>query len=110
MHYLKVIIGLIVSICALLFYCDVFSNTNKGRTMDYSKQLHKLLQTKAQNIETPYSFKIHKENNYYEVIIKSQNTEKIKKIPESYVSKLFEHQDKDVEKNILDIIFIPGKK
>lgn len=108
MQYIKIIIALFLSISTLLFYCNVFSNTEKE--MDYSKQLLKLLETKAHDLNVPYSFKIYKENDYYQVIIKSQKSQKIKKVPEAYVDKFFEQHDKSIEKNIVDIIFIPGKK
>lgn len=107
MRFIKKIIAALFFV--LLFFCSVgFSDF--GGAMDNSKKLHTFLEKHAKNLDSAYVFKVHKEKNYYNVIIKFQDKEHIKKIPQRYVDELFERNSKNSEKTILNIIFIPGKE
>lgn len=77
---------------------------------DYSKELESYLKNKSKNFPNPYSFFVQKKQNHYVISVENQGKKYTADVSQEDVNKLIVNEDKNVEKAIFNVVFIPGKK
>lgn len=89
---------------------DHNSGMEAGNMKDYSKELEIYLKNKSKNFPNPYSFFVQKKQDHYVISVENQGKKYTADVSQDDVDKLIVNEDKNVEKAIVNVVFIPGKK